>query len=154
MSRVCFTFLFMTLSPIQWADIVAQSFIGFYVKYESLEPLINLLAFLVQKLCQKFQTHEEFPRGFLQLIFGNFCHKFSTSNATKSIKPFKDSYYSLECWIRNTQWVIESCVGQVNLRRLWAPTFAWRVHEPALLCMWGRLNLLRDGYGLRNFFCG
>jgi len=50
--------------PIQRADIVGQRFLDARLEYESLELLIEFLAFLVQKLCQKIQTFPEVPRGF------------------------------------------------------------------------------------------
>jgi len=45
--------LFITSSPNQWADLVAQSFLDSRIEYKSLEPLIDFLAFLVQKQRQK-----------------------------------------------------------------------------------------------------
>jgi len=47
---------------IQLADFVTQSFIGLYamLEYKSLEPLIDILAFLVLKLCQKIQIFPDF----------------------------------------------------------------------------------------------
>jgi len=62
--------------------------------------LIDFLAFLVQKLCQKnIQTFEEFPKEFAGISLINlryFGHYFGTRNARLSIKPSKDSGYSLE----------------------------------------------------------
>ena len=73
---------------IQLADFVTQSFIGLYamLEYKSLEPLIDILAFLVLKLCQKIQ------------IFPDFWHKLAGISLLKvhQNKPSKDSHYSLE----------------------------------------------------------
>ena len=43
---------------------MGQRFLDARLEYESLELLIEFLAFLVQKLCQKIQTFPEVPRGF------------------------------------------------------------------------------------------
>ena len=55
-------------------------------------------------------------------------------------------------------YLLESCAGRVNPRGLRVPTFAGRVREHALLCVWVRggcgLNLLRGGCGIRNSSCG
>jgi len=65
---------------------------------ESLEPLIDFLAFLVQNLGKKtqcLQIAEGFP--VISLIHIRlFCHKVLTRNAEKLIKPSKVSYYILE----------------------------------------------------------
>ena len=87
-------------APVLWLAVFLDS----WLKYAFLEPFIEFLAFLVQKLCQKYSKHvRNFPmtsRGFPILIFYHFFHNSSTRNAIKSIKPSKTSYYSLECiWI-------------------------------------------------------
>jgi len=50
-----------------------------------LEPLIKFLAFLVQKLCQKYSKYARNSpstfRGFPILIFYHFFHNSSTRNA-------------------------------------------------------------------------
>jgi len=49
-------------------------------------------------MAKKFQIFQEFPRGLAGISLTNlqyFGHNFGTRNARKSIKPFKDSYYSL-----------------------------------------------------------
>jgi len=50
-------------------------------------------------MAKKFQIFEESPSGFEGISVINihlFCHNVWTRNATKSIKPSKTSYYSLE----------------------------------------------------------
>jgi len=54
--RVCFAFFgfsFMTSSLRQWSEIVARIFLDSRLQYESLEPWIEFLAFLVPKLWPK-----------------------------------------------------------------------------------------------------
>jgi len=47
----------------------------------------------------KFQVFHEFHEGFLGISLNNFQkfgHNFGNRNTRKSIKPSKDSYYSLK----------------------------------------------------------
>jgi len=63
-----------------------------------MSPLIDFLAFLGTKLWTKNSIFQEFPSGLARISpssFQYFCHNFRTRNARKSIKPCKDSYYSL-----------------------------------------------------------
>jgi len=53
MIGVYFAVLFMTSSSDPRADNVARSFLDSRLKCESLEPLLEFVAFLVQTLCQK-----------------------------------------------------------------------------------------------------
>jgi len=55
--------------------------------------------FLVPNLCQKFQIFPDFREeiaGISLINFRKFGRNFGTRYGTKSIKPSKDSYYSLE----------------------------------------------------------
>jgi len=53
----------MTSSSDPRANIVARSIFGFYAKIRVLEPLIKFLAFLVQKLCQKYSKYVRNSQG-------------------------------------------------------------------------------------------
>jgi len=49
-------------------------------------------------MVKKFQIFKEFPWGLVGISLINlqyFGRNFRTRNARKSIKPYKDSYYSL-----------------------------------------------------------
>jgi len=46
--------------PILWLKVLLDP----RLKYELLEPLIDFLAFLVPKWCQKFQIFQEFAEKF------------------------------------------------------------------------------------------
>jgi len=81
-------------APILWLAVFMDS----RLKYAFYEPLIKFLAFLVQKLCQKYSKYvRNFQGPSGDLIFYHFFHNSSTRNAKKSIKPSKTSFYSLEC---------------------------------------------------------
>jgi len=48
---------------------------------------------------KRFQIFQEFPKKFAGISLmnlQNFGHNFGTRNTRKSIKPSKDSYYSLK----------------------------------------------------------
>jgi len=59
----CIAFFVITSSPIQGVDIVAQSFIEFYAIMWNFKAIIDLLGFLVQKLCQKHSKHVRNSKG-------------------------------------------------------------------------------------------
>jgi len=49
-------------------------------------------------MAKEFQIFQECPWGLAGISLNSlwyFCHNFGTRNARKSIKPSKDSYYSL-----------------------------------------------------------
>jgi len=81
--------------PILWCKIVFAS----RLYYGSLEGLSDFLTFLLPKLWPNFRKLiteiSLIPQGILTK-FGTFGHNFGTRNARKSIKPSKDSHYSLE----------------------------------------------------------
>jgi len=54
MIGVCFAVILMTSSPDPTSRYCgSRFFLDSRLEYESLEPLIDFLAFLIQKLCQK-----------------------------------------------------------------------------------------------------
>jgi len=71
------------------SDFVAESFFDSKLEYESLEGLMNCLAFLVQKLWQnKQKIIRGIPTNSLgnpYMIRGTFSHNFGIRNAKKSI---------------------------------------------------------------------
>jgi len=83
------------IEPISWLKVFVDS----RLQYESLEGLMDLLAFLVQKLWRNNQNLKReiplIPQGILEKIRSS-GRTFGTRNARQSIKGSKDSYYSLE----------------------------------------------------------
>jgi len=83
------------IKSILWIKVL----LDYRLQYESLEGLIDFVAFLVQKLWQNNQI-------LIRKIPGNppgvckhfrvFGPNFGTRNARESITGSKDSYYSLE----------------------------------------------------------
>jgi len=134
--------------PILWLE----AFLDSRLEYESCEPLIEFLAFLVQKLSQKIQILQEFPKafkGFPWLIFHHFCHDFSTRNARMSIKPFKDSYHSLESIQIQWSFAPGNWLLFLNSTGCWRHSLFWQTCQKILwLCKHGQKGRIRTG----NFF--
>jgi len=69
MSRVCFAFIFMTSSPIQRANIVAQNFIGFQAKIQVFRVLDRVSSASGSKvMLKKFQIFSGIPNEY-SIIF-------------------------------------------------------------------------------------
>jgi len=97
MSGVCFAFLLMTSSSIRLIRYSGSRFYCILGYNTSLHCPWS--TFLVPKLRPKkqnvYKNLGEFARNS-RINIRLFWHNFSTRSATKSIKPSKDSYYSLE----------------------------------------------------------
>ena len=65
---VCFAFIFMTSSPIQPANIVAQSFIGFWAKIRVFRAPDRVSSVSGSKVMSKiFKKLQEAPRGLAEI---------------------------------------------------------------------------------------
>ena len=91
---------FVTSSPGQWAEIVAQTLVVFLAGIWSCRGLDRLPGLSGAKvIVERPLILQGFPRELVAIPIINFClfcHNFWTRNARKSIKPSKDSYCSLE----------------------------------------------------------
>ena len=109
--------LYLTLGANPMSHFLAQNCFGNRFEVWNRLPSVSGAKFMAKRP----QFFQEFPRGLVGISlysFWLFCHNLWTRNATKSIKPSKDSYCSLES---QTIWATKS-VRLVDLQGMMTPS--------------------------------